>query len=156
MTVGASRRVPQHDGRGPRGRGADGEAPLPEAAARDAGAPVGSASDALGETLRPELIDATHYDFDRLEHVVARLLEQHRTLQQENEALRARLRARDGEVERLESELQTALERRKQAIERVDALLGELDRLDGRLDEAMLAWTAAEDAAAAEPAPSPA
>lgn len=108
----------------------------------------------LTDSPRPELVDATHYDLDRLEHVVARLLDQHRSLQHENDALRARLRSKDVEVDRLEGELQAALERRKHALQRIDSLIDELDRLDGRLDEAMLAWPAAGDAGAPSSDPS--
>ena len=92
---------------------------------------------------RPELTDATHYDFDRLERAVQSSVEQQKRLSKENQELRDQLAQRDVETERLSGEVQAAKLRREHAIERVDALMAELDRLDTQLDEAM-ADTSAE------------
>ncbi len=100
----------------------------------------GRAQGSSGSEERPELVDATHYDWNRLERAVAALVDQQRTLLRENEELRTRLAARETEVERLAADLRSAVERRKNALERVDALIDELDRLDASLDDAMVDW----------------
>lgn len=96
---------------------------------------------------RPELTDATQYDFDRLERAISGLVAQQHVLQRDNEALRGRLGERDRDIERLQTDLEGALERRKDALNRVDALIDELDRLDARLDEAMVDWVEGADQA---------
>lgn len=104
-----------------------------------------------GDASRPELIDATQYDFDRLQRAIASLVAQQRALVEENEALRVGIVDRNAEVERLAAELRGAVERRKHALERVDALIDELDRLDSRLDDAMVDWVEGADEASAVP-----
>ena len=86
---------------------------------------------------RPELTDATRYDFDRLERAVRSLVDQQNRLARENQALRDQLAQRDIEATRLNGEIQDAKTRREGAIARVDALMVELDRLDAELDEAV-------------------
>lgn len=110
---------------------------------------VESATGATRESdKRPELVDATRYDLDRLERAIRRLVAQQQALARENGALRDRLQARDAEVERLESELESARGRRERALERVDDLIGELDRLDALLDVSMAEWAPGADGAA--------
>ncbi|MCH2185248.1 hypothetical protein MK280_05185 [Myxococcota bacterium] len=97
---------------------------------------LGEVTDRSAES-RPELTDATRYDFDRLERAVRSLVEQQTRLSSENQQLRDQLAQRDVEAERLNGEIQDAQLRREGAIARVDALMAELDRLDARLDEAV-------------------
>ena len=137
MTLGASRTAAQRDQR---------DRSEQQSAERDR-SKSSAGPDTAGEEVmpndsdsRPELVDATHYDFDRLERAITGLVSQQRTLLAENEMLRQKLGDRDTEVERLESELRAAIERRKSALERIDALIDELDRLDARLDDAMATW----------------
>lgn len=144
--MGASRHAAQREQGDQRQRDAD-------AGVDDEGRPRSSSHEDAGDDApggevddgRPELIDATRYDFDRLERAIGGLVAQQRALAAENEALRVRVSDRDAEVERLASELRGAVERRKHALERVDALIDELDRLDARLDDAMVDWVEPPD-----------
>ncbi len=86
---------------------------------------------------RPELTDATRYDFDRLERAVRSLVAQQNRLATENQQLRDELAQRDVEAKQLNAEIEDAKSRREGAIERVDTLMAELDRLDTQLDEAV-------------------
>lgn len=127
MTLGASRTATQRDAR-----------PNSAGAAKNADSP--SASEDAGS--RPELVDASKYDIDRLERAVTGLVFQQRALIEEQEGLRDQLAGRDREIERLENELRLADERRREALTRVESLIGDLDRLDARLDEAMVDFEA--------------
>jgi chromosome segregation ATPase len=82
----------------------------------------------------PGLVDATQYDFERLERAVSELATSHDVLHRENATLREHLEERDGRLQRLEGELASADERRHQIAARLDALIEELDRLDAAYD----------------------
>lgn len=82
---------------------------------------------------RPELVDATQYDFDRLERAVSDLARQQLELSETNEELRATLAQRDSAIEKLESEVDRLGKRRQAAVQRLDGLVEELDRLDAAL-----------------------
>jgi chromosome segregation ATPase len=90
-----------------------------------------------GQSARAALVDATRYDFERLERVVALLVEQQAELLDENGALREQVEDRERNVHRLESELDASNSRRRKAMERLDALIGELDRLDEGLQHSL-------------------
>ncbi|MDE0884595.1 MAG: hypothetical protein OSB70_03565 [Myxococcota bacterium] len=82
---------------------------------------------------RPELFDATQYDFERLEIVVTELVDAHRILQQENVALRKELTARTARSQSLEGEVDDLRKRRERTHERLGVLISEIDHLDGAL-----------------------
>lgn len=86
---------------------------------------------------RAGLVDATSYDFERLERAVGQLIEQQRLLLLENESLREKLRDRGQQVEQLEAELAESNGRREKAMERLDALIAELEVLDDRLERSL-------------------
>jgi hypothetical protein len=86
---------------------------------------------------RANLIDATQYDFERLERAVRLLSEQQQALLAENQALRDQLEDGERRVHRLESELDDSNGRRRKAMERMDALIRELDRLDEGLERSL-------------------
>lgn len=86
-----------------------------------------------GDGDRPELVDASHYDFDRLERAVSDLARQHLELSDANEALRATLAEKDSVIQELESEIDRLGSRRQAAVQRLDGLVEELDRLDAVL-----------------------
>lgn len=90
--------------------------------------------EATEDSERPELVDATRYDFDRLERAVSELAHQHALMQDENAALQTRLALRDATIQELESELEVLGRRRAAAIERVNRLVAELDRLDAEFE----------------------
>ena len=148
MTLGASRTAAQRD---ERNRSEQQSAERKRSDQSSAGPDGRGSEEALGADDRPELVDATHYDFDRLERAITGLVSQQRTLLAENEMLRQKLGDRDAEVERLENELRAAIGRRKNALERIDALIDELDRLDARLDDAMANWVEQPGDAPPEP-----
>ncbi|MDG2332597.1 MAG: cell division protein ZapB [Myxococcota bacterium] len=89
--------------------------------------------ESVADETRPELFDATQYDFERLEIVVTELVDAHRILQQENAALRTELRARTERSQALESEVEDLRKRRERTHERLGALIAEIDGLDGAL-----------------------
>jgi chromosome segregation ATPase len=80
---------------------------------------------------RPGLVDATVYDFERLERAVASLAEQHEQAKRENARLRNEAELREARVGELEAKLKAAEDRRQAVLGRIDALMSELDRLDG-------------------------
>ncbi len=84
---------------------------------------------------RPELFDATQYDFDRLEIVVTELVDAQRVLQQENAALRQELQAGISRAQTLEAEVDDLRKRRERTLERLGGLIAEIDRLDSALGE---------------------
>lgn len=83
---------------------------------------------------RPELVDATSYDLDRLERAVADLAQSHDELSGANEELRVTVAKRDSLIQKLESEIVQLGKRREVAVQRLDGLVQELDRLDAELD----------------------
>lgn len=122
--------------------------PEPHRAAQSSARSTGSSAAAASHESRPELTDATRYDFDRLERAIVALVQQKRSLAEENRSLQDRLSQKDLDVKRLAGELETAQNRRQLAIDRVDSLIDELDRLDAQLDDAMV-QSAAKDGASA-------
>jgi len=92
-----------------------------------------------GKSEQATLVDATHYDFERLERAVALLTEQQEQLLADDEALREQLEDRERRIHRLESELDEAGGRRRKAMERMDSLITELDRLDVGLERSIQA-----------------
>jgi regulator of replication initiation timing len=72
-------------------------------------------------------------DFDRLEQVVHRLVEQTRHLRAENARLRRELGAQDEHVQHLDERLIEAHQLRQDAIKRIDDLLSQFDHLDASL-----------------------
>ena len=82
---------------------------------------------------RPELVDATHYDFDRLERAVSDLARRQLELSDANESLLATLAEKDSLIQKLESEIDLQGKRRQAALQRLDGLVEELDRLDASL-----------------------
>ena len=87
----------------------------------------------LNESDRPELVDATSYDLDRLERAVADLAQRHAELSGANEELRITVAQRDSLIQKLESEIVQLGKRREAAVQRLDGLVQELDRLDVEL-----------------------
>jgi hypothetical protein len=82
----------------------------------------------------PDLVDATRYDFDRLERAVVELARRYDLLQRQNGTLHEHLEDREAQIKRLEDDLASANDRRRQIAERLDALIDELDRLDAAFD----------------------
>ena len=89
---------------------------------------------AVTEDPKPELVDATHYDFGRLEVVVTELVERQRLLQSENAKLREQLQARDERTRALESEVENLQKRRSRTHQRLDGVIEELGRLEAAMD----------------------
>lgn len=69
------------------------------------------------------------YDFDRLERSVDFLIDEHRRLSAEREALLGELLEREHRIALLETKLESERSRRVTAIERVDKILSRLDQL---------------------------
>ena len=90
--------------------------------------------DTSGDSERPELVDATRYDLDRLEGAVSELARQYAQMRDDNTTLNASLDLRDARIQELESDLESLGQRRRTAIERVERLVAELDRLDSEFD----------------------
>ena len=90
--------------------------------------------DTSEDSERPELVDATRYDLDRLERAVSELAQQYAQMRDDNATLNASLDLRDARIQELESNLESLGQRRRTAIERVDRLVAELDRLDSEFD----------------------
>lgn len=124
MKSGTSRHSAQHDQRG--------QVPPLADSKVDRGPDRGTESE-----VRPDLVDATRYDLDRLERAIRSLVAQQQALKRENDELRIAVSARSEEVARLTSELEAAEERRRTTIGKVDALIEELDKLDSALDRSM-------------------
>ena len=76
------------------------------------------------------------YDFERLEFVVARLVEQYGVLRRRNADLEAKLEGYDARVRTLEEELRSANQLRQDVAKRVDELIGQIDQLDAELEAA--------------------
>jgi chromosome segregation ATPase len=90
---------------------------------------------AVAEESGPELLDATHYDFERLEVVVTELVARQRLLQGENTDLRQQLEAQDAGVQKLEADVENLQKRRSRTHKRLDGLIEELTRLEAALDD---------------------
>ena len=90
--------------------------------------------EAAGDS-RPELVDATRYDFDRLEAVVTDLVERHRALQGENSKLRQLLGDRVVYAKRLEADIEDLQSRRERSQARLDQVIAHLDRMEAALGE---------------------
>ena len=91
---------------------------------------------AVAEDPRPELVDATHYDFERLELAVTELVARQRLLQGENDELREQLKVGDVRTRALESEVENLQKRRSRTHQRLDGVIEELSRLEFALDSA--------------------
>lgn len=89
----------------------------------------------VAEDPRPELVDATRYDFERLEVVVKQLVDRHHTLLGENADLHRRLVASDARAIASEEEAEGLRKRRDRTHERLDGLIADLDRLESALDD---------------------
>jgi len=90
--------------------------------------------EAAGDS-RPELVDATRYDFDRLEAVVTDLVERHRALQGENSKLRQLLGDRVVHAKQLEADIEDLQSRRERSQARLDQVIAHLDRMEAALGE---------------------
>ena len=75
---------------------------------------------------KPELVDATRYDFERLESVVTDLVLRHRALQDENSALREQIAGGLAREQQLEAELADLRARRERSRARLDKVLDDL------------------------------
>lgn len=89
----------------------------------------------VAEDPRPELVDATRYDFERLEVVVKQLVDRHHTLLGENAELHRRLVASDARAIASKEEVEDLRKRRDRTHERLDGLIADLDRLESALDD---------------------
>ena len=89
----------------------------------------------VAEESRPELFDATRYDFERLELVVTDLVDRHGALLRENAELQSQIDARDVRTRALEAEVGDLQKRRDRTHKRLDGLIAELDRLEEKLGD---------------------
>ena len=89
----------------------------------------------VAEDPRPELFDATRYDFERLELVVTDLVDRHGALLRENAELQTRIDARDVRTRALEAEVSDLQKRRDRTHKRLDGLIADLDRLEEKLGD---------------------
>lgn len=69
------------------------------------------------------------YDFDRLERSIDFLIDEHRRLSAEREALLGELREREHRIAILESRLESERAQRSSAVEHVDKILSRLEQL---------------------------
>ena len=69
------------------------------------------------------------YDFDRLERSIDFLIDEHRQLSAEREALLGELREREHRIAILESRLESERAQRSSAVEHVDKILSRLEQL---------------------------
>ena len=88
----------------------------------------------VAEDPRPELVDATRYDFERLEVVVKQMVDRHHTLLGENAELHRRLAASDARAIASEEEVEDLRKRRDRTHERLGGVITDLDRLESALD----------------------
>ena len=79
---------------------------------------------------RAGLVDATVYDFERLERAVSMLAAQHAQATNENALLRDEAALRESRISELEAKLKAAEDRRQAVLGRIDALMTEFDRLE--------------------------
>ena len=85
---------------------------------------------------KPELTDATRYDFERLEAVVTDLVHRHRALQVDNLALREQIAERDARARKIEAEVEDLRSRRERSRARLDKMLADLGQMEVALTEA--------------------
>ncbi|MDP6978270.1 MAG: hypothetical protein QF570_06655 [Myxococcota bacterium] len=81
-------------------------------------------------TARPPTVvdnDADVFDFDRLERVVAELIEERHRLGAENDLLRKELVQREQKIAELDSRLTQQEQRRTDALKRLDDLLAQVE-----------------------------
>ena len=107
----------------------------------------------VAEDPRPELVDATRYDFERLEVVVKQLVDRHHTLLGENAELHRRLAASDARAIASEEEVEDLRKRRHRTHERLGGLIADLDRLESALDDSSKPRASATKARAGESKP---
>ena len=88
----------------------------------------------VAEEPGPELVDATRYDFERLEVVVRGLVERHHELMKDNTSMAGQIAASDARAGALEEEVLDLRKRRERTQERLEGLIGHLDRLEAELD----------------------
>ncbi|MEZ4333447.1 MAG: cell division protein ZapB [Myxococcota bacterium] len=69
------------------------------------------------------------FDFDRLERSIDFLIDEHRRLSAEREALLGELREREHRIAMLESRLESERAQRAAAVEHVDKILSRLEQL---------------------------
>ncbi|MCS5637395.1 MAG: cell division protein ZapB [Myxococcota bacterium] len=79
---------------------------------------------------KPELFDATRYDFERLEAAVTDLVDRHRALQRENSALRQEIAERAARAQQLEAEVDELRSRRERSRARLDKMLADLGQME--------------------------
>jgi septal ring factor EnvC (AmiA/AmiB activator) len=73
------------------------------------------------------------FDFERLEHVVAALVEAYRELAAENAGLRVKLEEKARRIRSLEGQLIEANQLRQDVSKRIDDMIAQLDHLDSQL-----------------------
>ncbi len=78
--------------------------------------------------------DRNVYDLERLERVVASLVEGHRLLRRENAALQVEIDAKNRHAHRLDGKLLEANQRRQDIAKRIDELIAQIDQLGAQLD----------------------
>ncbi len=76
------------------------------------------------------------FDFERLERVVAALLEAHRARSVENAGLRVKLEEKTRGIRSLEGQLLEANQKRQDVSKRIDEMIAQLDHLDAQLASA--------------------
>ena len=78
--------------------------------------------------------DPKAYDLERLERVVAALVEDHRRLRRENAALQVEVDAKIQHAHMLDGKLLEANQRRQDIAKRIDELIAQIDQLGVQLD----------------------
>ncbi len=90
--------------------------------------PDRSATDDVGGADRKStLVDASVYDFERLERAVRSLALEHERAKLENAALRRAASLREARIAELEKKLASADQRRLSVLERIDSLMASFD-----------------------------
>ena len=84
----------------------------------------------------PNSKKSSAYTFDRLEAVVAELVDSRRQLQVDNASLRKELYEQGQRVESLDERLLEANQRRQDALKRIDDLIARLDQIDSSFEAA--------------------
>ena len=78
--------------------------------------------------------DRRSYDFERLESAVESLVERHRSLRNDNAALRVELDRSGQRIRQLEQELRDANQRRQDVGKHIDELIAQIDQLDAQFE----------------------
>jgi hypothetical protein len=86
-------------------------------------------ANSAGASDQPGLVDATVYDFERLERAIAALADEHERTKLENLALRRATTLREARIAELEGKLRMADERRLSVLDQIDAMMTGLDAL---------------------------